>query len=680
MTRARLFVLVWILAACAEPVREDRTIAWSAQGHAVGFQHGDNGVFLADADGGKLERIFEPGEKVIATSTPLWSPAGDAVVFAAARSLEPSGGHPRLQRILGLASDPAGDYFLQVPVVYTCYLRRGDEQPVALFQASCDHVGYVAANLAVQWHPDGRQVYFLNGRELHTFELATEIRAKVFGRGSDAMIFDVSADGRLLCLAGSREAKTQDGLWVRGTEGDWWRVPVALGPGASLLERLRAARPAVSPDGSRFAFVNAGTQLTIGSFQGRAVQRAAETEGAMRDLRWHPDGERIGLVVEHDLHFFHPKTGLGEPVSDAPVTRFAGWNATGRRHAYLARETPRVEPMECWAFLLWPDPQARNTVHIDGQQRFAGMRVTFPEWSPRDDKLSLWFTFHPTHRSALSRMFGWGLRPGDPAAIFEPDTGTISWMAVNPLEEVQIGHYHLLRREPQKAWARYEKAAAGETDVPGHPRDFPLFLSICLRELGREEEAQEALARFQREFVPASEGARGPVPGPESFDLSTFEGKLVRALYAGEVFLSLDRIEEGEAYFRAPTDDPDTRLARRIVLGQFLLLQKRYAEYAELAGDGARSLMTREAAEGSWGGMLLDGARFLHFAPLTSQDFLSKLDDETVQRLQRIWKRLPNREAYRSAFARRLDPDAAGDAPEGFPSIEQLRMMMSATW
>jgi hypothetical protein len=36
------------LAGCGQPVREDRTITWSPDGQRVGFQHGQEGVFVAD--------------------------------------------------------------------------------------------------------------------------------------------------------------------------------------------------------------------------------------------------------------------------------------------------------------------------------------------------------------------------------------------------------------------------------------------------------------------------------------------------------------------------------------------------------------------------------------------------------------------------------------------------------
>ena len=69
--------LVAVFAGC-EAVREDRTIEFSAGAESVGFQHGEQGVFVADKNGGGLKKVFQPGDDVLATSTPLWSPKGPA--------------------------------------------------------------------------------------------------------------------------------------------------------------------------------------------------------------------------------------------------------------------------------------------------------------------------------------------------------------------------------------------------------------------------------------------------------------------------------------------------------------------------------------------------------------------------------------------------------------------------
>src|SRR5207237_7840383 len=83
-------VLVVILmslggSGCGQPVREDRSINWSQEGQGVGFQHGKEGVFLADKQGNKLRKILQRSDGVLATSTPLWSPEAQKLIFTTGR-------------------------------------------------------------------------------------------------------------------------------------------------------------------------------------------------------------------------------------------------------------------------------------------------------------------------------------------------------------------------------------------------------------------------------------------------------------------------------------------------------------------------------------------------------------------------------------------------------------------
>ena len=77
-------VLFAVLAGC-EGVQEDRTIEFSAGGESVGFQHGEQGVFVAEKGGTGLKKVFQPGDDVLATSTPLWAPKGRRLIFTKGR-------------------------------------------------------------------------------------------------------------------------------------------------------------------------------------------------------------------------------------------------------------------------------------------------------------------------------------------------------------------------------------------------------------------------------------------------------------------------------------------------------------------------------------------------------------------------------------------------------------------
>src|SRR5262249_42653232 len=119
---------VFMTAGCGQPVREDRTINWSPQGQGVGFQHGQEGVFVADKNGRGLKKIFQPGPEVLAVSTPLWAADGKQLIFTTVRDVgDVRVNSPRPQQA------PDGAVHEQRPVIYSCWLcdePKPDEEPV----------------------------------------------------------------------------------------------------------------------------------------------------------------------------------------------------------------------------------------------------------------------------------------------------------------------------------------------------------------------------------------------------------------------------------------------------------------------------------------------------------------------------------------------------------------------
>ena len=84
---ASVLCVAFLLAGCGhEPVREDRTVHFSGDGAQVGFQHGEQGIYVTGRNGGPPIRVFQPGEDVHAVSTPLWSPVDDLLIFTTAEN------------------------------------------------------------------------------------------------------------------------------------------------------------------------------------------------------------------------------------------------------------------------------------------------------------------------------------------------------------------------------------------------------------------------------------------------------------------------------------------------------------------------------------------------------------------------------------------------------------------
>ncbi len=274
-------------------------------------------MFVADKDGGGLLKVFTPDKDVIAVGTPLWAPKDKRLIFTTARAApeKQSVGPVQFDVLVNHPpppEDPAGRVFVQQPAVYTCWLRdemKGGDvpEPHVLFTASVDHVGYVAAGLAVRWHPQGDRILYVkqvgSGHAVFEFNLRTKKSHRVFPQEDTAraIVFDWSPDGsHLVCVvAFNRPNQDHDGIWVGHNGADFWHVAesgsLASGEFDSALEVLKAARPAWTTDGSRFAFASwlpgpgpndARHALRLLTMPDRRVATLLEAPAPIHDLAW----------------------------------------------------------------------------------------------------------------------------------------------------------------------------------------------------------------------------------------------------------------------------------------------------------------------------------------------------------------------------------------------------------
>jgi hypothetical protein len=707
--RLRCFLLPLLLLSvgCSPTIREDRTIHFAPDGRQVAFQHGRDGLFVAETEDAAPTKIFQPDADTIAVSAPQWSPTDKRLIFTTARDAgkgaNPRGGLP-------VEQDPAGDPYRAGPTEYTCWLRdepkAGQPLNVPIFTARCGHPAYVAANLAVRWRPDGQRLLFIEqddkGRHgLFEYDLHAKSRRRVFPHGGDALVFDWTPDGsHLVCVLSDRaEGSKIAGIWIgKPGEDDWWHVPDSAELGGGGLDDLLPARPVWTRDGGRFAFVTRRVgkdkqpdvhTLRLGTLEPCAVMTLTSSDEPIRDLHWRPDGSRLGFLCGGDTGTFHladPVEKSERVIGDDHFDNFLGWDAAGAQLAFVARQPLPHDPASSWALLFLPDVRARNRLLIaadaDPAQTktvFSGMQVTFPRWSPKEAKLSLWATFRPAYRSWLSHLLDLGgderdplrgltLRPGDPALVLDPATGARQWKAINGREKTQIGHYHLLRREYAEAWRWYEQAALAVPDADDrsprqfvnrfvHGRDALFFQAYCLDKLGHPDEARDKHRRFDETFLPELPAVpQNPAPNqPAPFgaaNLQPTKEQLLhwRDLYVAEVFLSLDAVEDGERYFRDGLQNAASnadRLSKALVLTQFLLLRDRYEEYAELATDTVLPLLLRAwkpwtpaSAQNQQGNLILAYSDGLSLVPLFADDFLARLPEKKVRALVPRWRKL----------------------------------------
>lgn len=739
-------------------VREDRRVEFSRDGGQVAFQHGDQGVYVAGKDGQGLAKIFQPDESVLATSRPLSCPTDSRMIFTTAEPLisNPPGQAP--QSKISSQTPAEGRIVWGQPVRYTCWLRSDPhgEQPAVvkkLFDASCGHLGYVSGGLAVRWHPDGQHVLYcasldqeLTQHTVFEFNIASAKTRRVFPHSASFVICDWTPRGsHLVCEAGSvpqnagsNSATTGvNGTWV-GSPGDdksWWQIPgterLATGELPSVIEMLRASRPAWTRDDTRCAFVCQSESSHPAGKSGHVLQRLeyanlqihtiTRSEGPFTDLHWSPDGKQLGYL-QHDvtgatLNVVDTQDQISRFQSSESIRKFAGFDASGRHMAYVVADRSESRRNEKhWALLLISNP-LRDSVRIadahathENREIFSGMQVTFPLWSPTDDRLSLWLTFTPRYRSLVSIFGLGGLWPGDPAATIEINTGAISWLAISPQEELQVGHYHLLKRNAAEAWHWYEKArqklpaaqppASWEEFIRriGAPENSQLFEYLCLKQLGRDADATAKWTEFLQNFYPASPAP--PKPGdpiPPTDPLSAMFGvrtelvkPLLRDLFIAEVFLSVDGLDEALRHFREPVvaESVAAAFSRAVVLAQLMLIARDNSGYlnhcaavvAPLALLLWQADQTGETKQGAGDdNQSLQLVAGLCLAPLFREEFLKQVPADQLQQQILVWKELAaKQQAGVPALAIDLVLRAAASRLADSASVQQAEERIAA--
>jgi hypothetical protein len=206
--------------------------------------------------------------------------------------------------------------------------------------------------------------------------------------------------------------------------------------------------------------------------------------------------------------------------------------------------------------------------------------------------------------------------------------------------------------------------------------DIAVFEYVCLRKLGRDDDAAGKLRQFRESFPPklpnlglgdvAVDGQTLDERAGELLAPDGLAASLLRDLYAAEVFLSVNAVDVGEDHFRqriAAGDDETQRLSAAIVLAQLLLLQDKRNEYVELALDEivrpvlAGRLPREWTLDWPWfnthGVLLLTGGMTL--LPMVSEEFLEGVDETRVARLAEACEAQrpddPNDEAWWLDFA-----------------------------
>ena len=280
-----------------------------------------------------------------------------------------------------------------------------------------------------------------------------------------------------------------------------------------------------------------------------------------------------------------------------------------------------------------------------------------------------------------------GLWPGDPAATIDLKTNSIAWMAVSPEEELQIGHYHLLKGDAKEAWRWYEQARKKmpEPHPPtnwqefaqrlGAPENSQLFEFLCLVRLGRNSDATEKWREFEENFYPVIK----PEDKSSAIDFANFLGSqsalgkpFLRDLVIAEAFLSVDGFKEALEHFsnrQIETLSDAEALSRFLLLGQLMLIARDNSGYLKHTTDVvaplAMKVLQADLLMAPTRDSTLQLAIGMSLAPLFRADFFEQFPREIAQETIDKWSELsPDQNSGLAAVAINLVLRAAANRLE----------------
>lgn len=302
------------LAPCGDS--DYRRVAWSPDGKwlALSRRDGDRplAIELLSPDTLERRRVTQPPASILGDSSPAFSPDGRTLAFS--RNI----------------TDGVGDVY-RVAV--------GGGEPVRLTFDSRDTMG-------VAWANDGKSIIFSSSRA----GIYSLWRVPAAG-GEPAF---VAGGGMKLKHPSTARAKNAVAFENWLYEVNLWRVPARTR--LSTLDAFRLTHsndewnfePAVSPDGSRVAYVSTQSgspELWVVASGGGDARKLTDFGAARLETpRWSPDGKRLVFSARRqtraDLWAVDASGGVPERLtSDSADSLAPSWSRDGRSITFASRRT-----------------------------------------------------------------------------------------------------------------------------------------------------------------------------------------------------------------------------------------------------------------------------------------------------------------------------------------------------
>lgn len=268
---------------------------------------GDRSIFLLAADGSRERKLIDaPGNHLF----PLWTPDGEAIVYATDRSQsmdvmilkvvdgKPSG-EPRVMladagRVLPMGITRDGDYFFGVRSGEKDVFITDLDNPVK--QARRATLKFPGRNTAPAWSPDGNSLAHLSRRGSENFgqearsivirSLASDEERELLPKLAHLERVRWSPDGRSLLVSGS-DNKGRGGLFSVDVNSAAV-TPVIAEPGASF----RGFEGVWSKDGKSVIYLSGGSEIRLREIAG-GREIVLHTGTGLRCLTMSPNGRMV---------------------------------------------------------------------------------------------------------------------------------------------------------------------------------------------------------------------------------------------------------------------------------------------------------------------------------------------------------------------------------------------------
>ncbi len=374
---------IWVIPARGGVSRQVAPVganpAWSPDGSRIAFQsdeHADvtpsafgaqsgSTIAIVNADGTNLRQVTGAGEPLGGHALPVWTPDGRRIAFSV---FDATPGHE----------------------IWTIPVDGG--APTRL------HVGRGFYELA--FAPDGSALYAAGGEALIVRVPFDQESGTMAGAATyipvpgvpGARGLTLSPDGRRLAFAGI------------ALDSQIWGLPVAAngtpaGPARPLTSDTsrRTSMPAISPDGSRVAYMSTRRgeppNIWVMDIDDRNRVQVTTDVGGSGEPHWLPDGRRLAFRSGRDdldtLWSVDVATRRVETLLDAGL-RGEGARLGRPSEVQLAPSGSAV------AFSIVSPPAGRRVVFVSRIDPFAPREVTdgsrsvgYPAWSPDEQRLAV---------------------------------------------------------------------------------------------------------------------------------------------------------------------------------------------------------------------------------------------------------------------------------------------------